>query len=99
MPGRDNPAETIILSTLKQVSTSTEVIEEKVEILHPLLELLREPDPDLTGYAERIIQLMISYEQRIRSLETEVSGTREALDNQSKRLDHLLSFLENPAPE
>lgn len=99
MPSRTEQLQDMIISTLRQVSTSTEAIEEKVEVLHPLLKLLRSPDPSLAGYAERIIQLLTSYEQSIQSLEKQTAETKQALKDQSERLDRLLSFLESPAPE
>ena len=88
-----------ILSNLKQLNASTEAIEDKVEILHPLLELLQSPDPTLSSYARRIIELLTDYERRLQSMENTLSETEKALREQSKRLDTLLSILEAPAPE
>lgn len=99
MPSRDNPDLDMMLSTLREVSKSTETIEQKIEILHPLLDLLQNPGPALMGYAERIIQLMDSYEQRIQSLENTVTAAQQALETQTARLDQLLSILESPAPD
>ena len=88
-----------ILSNLKQLNASTEAIEDKVEILHPLLELLQSPDPTLYSYARRIIELLTLYEARMTSLERTISEMKEDLQEQSSRLQTLLSLLEAPAPE
>lgn len=88
-----------ILSNLKQLNASTEAIEDKVEILHPLLELLQSPDPTLSGYAKRVIELLTAYELRLQSMENTMSETEKTLREQSERLDTLLSILAAPAPE
>jgi hypothetical protein len=94
-----NPDEETILSSLRQLTATTAATEEKVEILHPLLELLQSPDPTLSSYAKRIIELLTLYEERMASMERTISNMKEDLQEQSSRLQTLLSLLEGPAPE
>jgi hypothetical protein len=94
-----NPDEETILSSLRQLTATTAATEEKVEILHPLLELLQSPDPTLSNYAKHIIKLLTQYEARMASMERTISGMKEDLQRQSSRLQTLLSLLEAPVPE
>jgi hypothetical protein len=50
-----------------------------VEILHPLLELLQSPDPTLSGYAKRVVELLTVYEARMTSLQRTISEMKEDL--------------------
>lgn len=95
----DNPDEETILSGLRQLTATTAATEEKVEVLHPLLELLQSPDPTLSSYAKRIIELLTLYEERMASMERTISEMTENLHEQSSRLQTLLSLLEAPVPE
>ena len=99
MPEKKNSNSETILSNLKQLNATTAATEDKVEVLHPLLELLQTPDPTLSGYAKRVVEMLTVYEARMTSLERTISDMEQALREQSKRLDTLMSLLEAPAPE
>lgn len=73
-------------------------LREDVQLMHPLLDLLKEDEEAIANYGQRIVQLLSSLVDKLESLETQITEDAEQRAKHTARVERLLSLLEAPAP-
>lgn len=81
-----------------QLLTQILKVREEVQILHPLMSLLKEDEEAIANYGQRILTILSSLTERLQTLEAQIEKDAETREAQAARIDKLLNLLEAPAP-
>lgn len=81
-----------------QLLTQILKVREEVQILHPLMSLLKEDEEAIANYGQRILTILSSLNDRLQTLEAQIEKDAETREAQAARIDKLLNLLEAPAP-
>jgi len=81
-----------------QMLTQILRVREDVQILHSLMDLLRQDEDPIANYGQRILTILSSLNDRLQTLEAQIEKDAETREAQAARIDKLLNLLEAPAP-
>jgi uncharacterized protein YjcR len=81
-----------------QMLTQILRVREDVQVLHPLMDLLRQDEEAIANYGQRILTILSSLNDRLQTLEAQIEKDAETRESQTARIDKLLSLLEAPVP-
>jgi len=81
-----------------QMLTQILRVREDVQVLHPLMDLLRQDEEAIANYGQRILTILSSLNDRLQTLEAQIEKDAETREAQAARIDKLLNLLEAPAP-
>lgn len=89
---------------LNPISQGPEILEtlvgvkKDVEVLHPLLDLLKDEDGTLSNYADRILEVLATLDERLIEVSEMIASDRRDRNRHNERIEKLLRLLEAPGP-
>lgn len=81
-----------------QILETLHGVKKDVEILHPLLDLLKDEDGTLSNYADRILEILATLDERLIEVSEMIAADRRDRNRHNERIEKLLKLLEAPGP-